>query len=147
MPSDNLEVATARWNARAYDPTVQRMNAHMSQVEWEKDYANRERDETKKIFNADVALLGRREKIAISDHYEEELLNAKRRVALLEEAIAMVKRGIEDIDGSSDPGVEKEQEEVPRTPTPVGYKSAACITCVETAFYAFAAYREAFKNQ
>ena len=38
MPSDNVQAALERWNTRNY-LGIQRMRAHMKQIEWERDHA------------------------------------------------------------------------------------------------------------
>jgi len=96
MQSDYLEAALSRWNTRAYDPTVNRMVAHTRQVEWEKEQVLLQIEQIKKTYNIDLVAVKRDGKLAIAKHYEEELFEARQRATMLEEALTIVKRSMEE---------------------------------------------------
>ena len=96
MPSDQLPAALERRNARAYDPTVRRAVAHMKQVEWENQQLLKQMEDVKRIYSADVTTMKREDRIAAAKFYEEELRSARQRAAMIEEALAIVKKAMEE---------------------------------------------------
>jgi hypothetical protein len=95
MQSDFLLAALERWNARAYDPTVNRAVAHMKQVEWENQQLLKQMEETKRIYKIDLAAVKREDKVAAAKYYEEELRIAQQRATTMEEALTTVKQAME----------------------------------------------------
>jgi hypothetical protein len=92
MPSDNVRAALERWNAREYDPTLNRAVAHMKQVEWENQHLLRQMEEVKRIYRTDLAAVKRDDRIAAAKFYEEELRLAQQRATMMEEALTIVKQ-------------------------------------------------------
>jgi hypothetical protein len=96
MPSDQLPAALERWNARAYDQTVSRAVAHMKQVEWENQQLLKQMEDVKRIYSTDVTTMKREDRIAVAKFHEEELRSARQRAAMIEEALAIVKKAMEE---------------------------------------------------
>jgi hypothetical protein len=96
MPSDHLPAALERWNARAYDPTLKRAIAHMKQVEWENQQLLTQMEEVKRIYRTDLAAVKSDDRIAAAKFYEEALRLAQQRATMMEEALTIVKKSIEE---------------------------------------------------
>ena len=96
MGCDYLQAALERWNEREYDPALNRAVAHMKQVEWENQQLLKQMEEIKRIYRTDLATVKRDSKIAAAKFYEEELRLAKRRATMMEEALTITKKTIEE---------------------------------------------------
>jgi hypothetical protein len=90
------EAAISKWNRRAYDLEVNRASAHSKQVEWEKEQLLLEIEQIKKTFRTDLVAVKHDDKLRFVEHYEVELRTAQRRAAMIEEALAALKRSIEE---------------------------------------------------
>jgi hypothetical protein len=96
MPSDFLQAALEKWNKREYDPTVNRVVAHMKQVEWENQQLLKQMEEVKRIYSTDLTTVKRDDRIAIVEYYDEQLRVARQRATMMEEALTVVKQTMEE---------------------------------------------------
>ena len=96
MPSDNVGAALERWNTRIDPPDIHRVRAHMKQVEWENQQLLNQMEEVKRIFRTDFDAVKRDSKVAAVKFYEDELRLAQQRAAMMEDALTIAKKSMEE---------------------------------------------------